>query len=138
MSFILPLLAIVSGALAASSVVIKKLPNAVDVIKKLRPYEGFIGASALVMGLLSIASIGKILRMSNILTSSTSIACIGACIVMGFLLGYPVIQDMLLDELSEDARKKSQEMYERLTPYKVTAGLVGIGSGAYLFLISLL
>lgn len=128
MSFALSLIAVIAGLLAASSVVIKKLPNAADLIQKIKPYEGFIGAAALVLGLFSLFSITF---RYGLLNATISISGIGSCIVMGFLLGYPVLQDLLLDELSEETRKKSEDLYDKLTPYKVIAGLVALFTGIY-------
>lgn len=133
MSILFPIIAIVTGLLAASSVVIKKLPDASEIIQKLKPYEAFIGASALLMGCFNLLSITRILRIGGI-SMLMILGCIAACVVMGFLLGYPVLQDLLLDELSEDARNKSAELYEKLTPYKITAGLVGMGTGLYILI----
>lgn len=133
MNALLPLLAIITGLLAASSVVIKKLPDASKLIEKIRPYEAFIGAAALMMSVFSIFKITVYFKIGFLLGVVSS-ACIGACVVMGFLLGFPMIQELILDEMNEDARKKGEEMYEKLTPYKVMSGLVGIGTGIYLFL----
>lgn len=137
MSLLVPILAIVTGSLAAASVVIKKSPDAAQLIQKIKPYEASIGAASLIAGLLSLLSIGAYFK-ANFIYGSISTACIVSCIVMGFLLGYPVLQDFLLDELSEDARAKSKEMYERLTPYKITAGLVAMSTGAYLLIVGIL
>lgn len=128
MSFALSLVAVIAGLLAASSVVIKKLPNAADLIQKIKPYEGFIGAAALVLGLLGLFNITF---RAGILYAAVSISGVSACIVMGFLLGYPVLQDLLLDELSEETRKKSEDLYDKLTPYKIIAGLVALFTGIY-------
>lgn len=130
-------MSIVTGLLAATSVVIKKLPDAENVIKKIKPYEAMIGAAALLLGIVSIFSISYQFRVS-FLQGSSFLASAGACMVMGFLLGYPVLQDMVLDEMSEDARKKSAELYEKLTPYKITAGLVGLGAGSLLLVLWLI
>lgn len=137
MNLLLPLIAIVTGMLAAASVVIKKSPDAASLIKKIKPYEAFIGAASLIMGILSLLNVTTYFRYSFIYGSISS-ACIASCIIMGFLLGYPVIQDFLLDELSEEARAKSNEIYERLTPYKITSGLVAMATGGYLVITSLL
>lgn len=131
MSIALPILAIVAGLLAAASVVIKKLPDAAKVIEKIKPYEGFIGASALAMGIINLFTLTRLFKYS-FFYGSISAACIGSAIVMGFLLGYPVLQGLFIDDMSEEARTKSEELYERLTPYKVTAGLVAMGTGAFL------
>lgn len=136
-ALILPLVAIITGMLAAASVVIKKSPDAANLIKKIKPYEATIGATALVLGILKLLGITTALKV-GVLWGTVYFACVASCIVMGFLLGYPVIQDFLLDELSEDAKKKSAEMYERLTPYKITSGLVAMGTGAYLLVIGIL
>jgi Na+-transporting NADH:ubiquinone oxidoreductase subunit NqrD len=133
MTALLPLLAIVTGLLAASSVVIKKMPDASKLIEKIRPYEAFIGAAALIMSIFSLFKITLYFKLSFFL-GVFSAACIGACIVMGFLLGFPMIQEMILDEMDEKSRKKGEELYEKLTPYKVLSGLVGIVTGAYLLL----
>lgn len=136
-ALLLPLVAIVTGMLAAASVVIKKSPDAANLIKKIKPYEAAIGATALVLGILRLFSITTALKV-GLLWGAVFSACVASCIVMGFLLGYPVIQDYLLDELSEEAREKSAEMYERLTPYKITSGLVAMGTGAYLLVIGII
>ena len=134
---LLAILSIVTGLLAAASVVIKKLPDAENVIQKIKPYEGGIGAGALILGVLSIFSISYSFR-AGVLYGSAFLACAVACILMGFLLGYPILQDLVIDEMSEDARKKSAELYEKLTPYKVTSGLVGLGAGAFLLLSNII
>jgi len=135
MSFALSLVAVIAGLLAASSVVIKKLPNAAEAIEKIKPYEGFIGAAALVMGILGLFNMNFRIGFLNV---AVVMGCVVSCIVMGFLLGYPVLQDLLLDELSEETRKKSEDLYDKLTPYKITAGLVAIFTGIYsLFFIVL-
>lgn len=136
MKALLPLLAIIAGLLAASSVVIKKLPDSSKLIEKIRPYEAFIGAAALLMSVFSIFKISHYFKL-GFFSGVMSSACIGSCIVMGFLLGYPMIQELVLDDMSEDARKKGEEIYDKLTPYKVLSGLVGIGTGSYLLLVAI-
>ncbi len=136
MTVLLPLLAIITGLLAASSVVIRKLPDASKLIEKIRPYEAAIGAAALLMAIFSLFKITLYFRLGFFL-GAMSTACIAACIIMGFLLGFPMIQEMILDEMDEKARKKGEEIYEKLTPYKILSGLVGIGTGIYLFLIAI-
>lgn len=133
MNALLPLLAIITGILAASSVVIKKLPDASKLIEKVRPYEAFIGAAALMMSVFSLFKITLYFKIGFFL-GIISTTCIASCVIMGFLLGFPMIQELVLDEMNEANRKKGEEIYEKLTPYKVLSGLVGIGTGIYLFL----
>ncbi|CAA6798757.1 MAG: Unknown protein [uncultured Aureispira sp.] len=131
---LLPLIAIVTGMLAAASVVIKKSPDAANLIEKIKPYEAGIGAAALVLGLLRVFSATTAFK-GGLIWGLAFTSCSVSCIIMGFLLGYPVIQNLLLDELSDEAKAKSGEIYTRLTPYKVTSGLVAMGTGAYLLVI---
>ncbi len=125
---IFPIVAIVAGIMAASAVVIKKLPNAAEHIEKIKPYEAFIGVGALVMGLMQILELGKLFRSFE---GMVIIVAAGACIVMGFLLGFPVLQDLFLNDMGEETRAKADGVYEKLTPYKVMAGLVAMGTGFY-------
>lgn len=134
MGFFLPIIAILSGILAASSVVIQKLPNASSSIEKLRPYEAGIGAASLCMSLVTVFNLGKIMQTGSIPFVLTT-ACVAATFVTGFLLGYPILQGYLFDELSEASRKKSEDIYKKMTPYKITAGLVGIFTGLFLLII---
>lgn len=134
---LLPLIAIIAGMLAAASVVIKKSPDAANLIAKIKPYEAGIGTAALVLGILRLFTVTTAFKVGLIWGLVFS-SCVASCIVMGFLLGYPVLQDFLLDELSEEAKDKSSEMYERLTPYKITSGLIAMGTGAYLLVIGVI
>ena len=43
--------------------------------------------------------------------------------------------NFFLDEMSEASRNKSAELYEKLTPYKIAAGLVGIFSGLFMLIL---
>ncbi len=119
------IVAIVSGVLGASSFIIKKNPDSADLIKKIKPYEAFIGVAALFIGVTLLLSYGRLSGLGLLATLAES----ASCIVLGFLLGFPVLQDLFIDDMSEDSRNKADQLYERLTPYKVTAGLVAIGSG---------
>ena len=126
-----PLIAIVAGVLAASTVVIQKLPDATGTIEKIKKYEAFIGAGALVMSLLQVFSVGK---MMGSITGMVGIACMVACFILGFVLGFPVIQELIIEEMTEANRNKADEFYHKLTPYKVTAGLTAIGTGIFLLI----
>ena len=133
MGFIFPFIAIVAGLLAASSIVIQKLPDSAELINKIKPYEGYIGAASLVMGFITLFSFSYIMK-TNLINIVGTFSCIASCIIMGFLMGYPVLQDLFLDEMSEESRNKSKKLYEKLTPYKVTSGLVGMATGVIILL----
>lgn len=128
MNLILCLLAIVAGTLAASSIIIQKLPDADQYIQKIKPYEGYIGIGALLIALMGLLDINMILRQ-GFFDMMITFTCIASCIVMGFLMGFPIIQEKLLEESSAEIRDKGNELYKKLTPYKVLAGLLGISTG---------
>jgi hypothetical protein len=136
MGILFPILVIIAGILAASSVVIQKLPDSAEYINKIKPYEGFIGAGSLIMGAFTLFSFTRILASPFLIMAGT-FTCIVSSLIMGFLLGYPVLQDLFLDDLGEASRKKSEDIYEKLTPYKVTSGLVGIGAGLTILLLNI-
>ncbi len=136
MGVLFPIIVIIAGILAASAVVIQKLPDSAEYINKIKPYEGFIGAGSLIMGAFTLFSFTRIMASPFLMMTST-FTCIGSSLIMGFLLGYPVLQDLFLDDMGEASRKKSEDIYEKLTPYKVTSGLVGIGAGMTILLLKI-
>ena len=132
--FLFPLVAIITGLLAASSTVIRRLPETEGIIEKLKPYEAIIGSTSLFFAISGLFNLSLLSRIGGIVFIG-NIACIVACFTMGFLLGYPVLQGLFIDDLSETNRSKAKEFYYRLTPYKTVAGAIGIGSGVLLLLL---
>lgn len=127
----------VLGVLGASSLIIARKPEAKELIGKLAPYQGWIGAisalwgawwvlnAVLNIGLLPVAPIAWILWLAT-----------GAVmLLLGFLLGIGIIKHFVKDE---KAHAKADQMLARLAPYQGTLGLVAIGLGLWGVLRALL
>ena len=125
------LLAAAAGTLASSNVVIEKLPNAKQYLEKMVPYQAIIGVVAMVLSVMKLFDV-----FSNrylIFTNLIILTCVLSYAVVGFLLGYPMVQQFFANE-GEKYKEKTEEFRKKLAPYQVIAGLIAIGTGAYLIL----
>ncbi len=134
MGILLPIVAILAGILAAASVVLEKIPSLKDSVEKLQKYQAVIGVITIFMGISPLLNWAKVSKSLGFVPWAALIACMAACVVIGFLLGYPVLQGLFIDDLSEENRKKADDLRLKLVPYKVLGGLVAIGTGIILFL----
>ena len=130
MSVLFSIVGILLGVVAASSVIISKIPDAEEHISKLKKYEGYIGATAVLFAIFQLFSLNRVDGLSFLL----AVVAIVSFLVAGTVLGWPIIQELVVTELEEKNRKKADVLYNKLIPYKVMAGLVSMGLGI-LFLI---
>lgn len=126
-------LAFLAGALAASNVVIEKMPNAKEMIEKILPYQAMIGVAAFLFGVFKLFDISRMREAFS--TKAVFIACVAACLVAGFLLGFPMIQKFIAED--EDTKDKVENVRKKLSPYQVLAGVVALGTGAFLILMGI-
>lgn len=126
-------LAFLAGALSASNVVIEKLPNAKELIAKIVPYQAIIGVAAFLFGVFKLFDISRMREAMS--TKAVFIGCVAACLVAGFLLGFPMIQKFIAED--EDTKEKVEGIRKKLSPYQILAGLVALGTGTYLILMGL-
>lgn len=134
MGILLPIVAIVAGILAAASVVLEKIPNLKDFVEKIQKYQAVIGVVAIFMAISPLLNWAKVTKTMSFVPWISLIACMVSCALIGFLLGYPVLQGLFIDDLSEENRKKADDLRQKLAPYKILGGLVSIGTGVVLFL----
>ena len=127
------LLAIVAGALAASNVVIEKLPNSKNYIDKMVPYQAIIGVVAMVLSVLKL--LDAFTLKADFFTQLINFGCIASAAIVGFLLGFPMVQQFMAND--EKSKAKAEEVRKKLAPYQVIAGLICIGTGAYLLIFGL-
>jgi hypothetical protein len=120
----------VLGVLGASSLIIARKPDAKEMIAKISPYQGWIGAvsalwgawwvinAVLNIGLMSVAPIAWIIWLAT-----------GAVmLLLGFLLGIGILKTFVKDE---KANAKADQMLAKLAPYQGTLGLIAIGLGLW-------
>lgn len=119
---ILSIIALLGGIIAASPVIIAKKPNAKELIDKITPYQGWIGVLLAVLGLIGI--IQMILHLSAFsLVWLIGLASSVVQFVVGFLLGYGLISQYLLNK-NETAKQKGQQLRLKLMKYQIPAGIV--------------
>ncbi len=127
----------VLGVLGASNLIIARKPDAKEMIAKLAPYQGWIGAVSALWGAwwvvsailniayLSLAPLGWIIWLAT-----------GAVmLLLGFLLGLGVLKTFVKDPT---ANEKADQMMAKLTPYQGTLGLVAIGLGIWGVIMTIL
>ncbi len=121
----------VLGALGASSLIIAKRPDAKDMIAKLAPYQGWIGAvsalwgvwgiisSVLNLGWLSVAPIYWVTFLAD------SVLQFG----LGLILGIGVLKTFIKQPA---AQAKMDDLITRMQPKQGMMGLVAIGVGIWM------
>ena len=114
------IIAFLGGVLAASGSIIKKKPNAAELIDKIAPYQGFIGVIVLISGIFgllgSLTSIGS-LSFGWIIGLITSLATF----TVGFLLSFSLLSKYLFSK-NETALEKGQSLRGKLVNYQIPAG----------------
>lgn len=139
MALLFALLLIVAGALAASSLIIAKQPNAREVIAKLVPFQGIIGIILLIWSL--IVFLFQILPIMGLMMSYFPlrgllvILTFLVAIALGFLLGYGLIKQYALKNAG--AAQSGDAMQVKLSGIQGPLGLAGIALGLWLLISSL-
>ena len=128
---------IVLGILAAPSLLLSKKPNAQELLDKITPYQGWIGLVFCLWGVWGVIS--AILNLG--LLSSwpiwwiTWIGSSAIQAVLGFLLGYGMINKLLLSK-NEDTKKKGEQLLQKLAPLQGRLGMIGILVGVWVIVAS--
>ncbi len=126
------------GILGAASLIVAKKPNAQQLIDKLTPYQGWIGAVMFLwgiwdlistfraMGLMALGVKFLLLWIIILVASLTEL-------LLGFLLGFGLITQYALSK-NEQAMAKGQAMRAKLAPFQGLLGILAIVV-ALLFLV---
>ena len=117
------------GVLAASNLIIAKKPDAAQLIGKVAPYQGWIGAVSAVWGVFGILRCVRHIGLLSVvpgywllwLVDSILLAC------LGLLLGVGVFKSFIK---SEGANAKLDRVIAKLAPYQGKLGVVAIVVGA--------
>lgn len=141
MDFIAPFLLIAAGILAISSLIVAKKPDAKALIDKLVPFQAFIGLGLLVFGVLNlIRAVTSKPTIFDILSAApviglTALAVIVTSVLLGFMFAMPQIAKWLPG--GSNAEQKGLELSQKLAPFQVVLGLVGIGAAVVWLLFRL-
>ena len=127
----------VLGILGASSLIIAKKPDAKELIGKLAPYQGWIGAvSALwgVWGVISaVLSLGWLTQFPIYWITFTANAALQ--LALGLLLGVGILKTFIKHP---QANEKMDLTIKKLAPFQGTFGLIAIGLGVWMIIAGFL
>ncbi|PIB35075.1 hypothetical protein BFP72_06525 [Reichenbachiella sp. 5M10] len=130
---------IILGILAAPSLLLAKKPNAQELLDKITPYQGWIGLGFCFWGIWGV--IQALLNMGLLSTYPiwwiTWIASSAIEAVLGFILGYGMISQLILSK-NEEAKKKGEQLLAKLAPMQGRLGLIGVCVGAWVIAASIL
>jgi hypothetical protein len=127
----------VLGILAVPSLIIAKKPNAKELIDKLAPYQGWIGAVSALWGVWGIISavlnLGMLGTWPILWATLLAVAVVQAA--LGLLLGVGVLKTFIKDPT---AQAKMDQTIAKLAPKQGMLGLVAIGLGIWLVVADIL
>ena len=115
------------GVLAAASLIIKRKPDAKELIDKIAPYQGYIGLCLFGWGLWNLRVLkymGLLLKHMPV-SAIVIIVAVATMIILGFMLGFGLITKYALSK-NETAMAKGQALRAKLAPIQGTLGLVAI------------
>jgi hypothetical protein len=123
------------GILGASGVIIAKKPDAKELIDKLVPYQGWIGAVMFLWGIWDTITCIRIISIISLAPLVWIIAFVASLteLFLGFLLGYGLINKYALSK-NPQAAAKGEEMQKKLIKFQVPLGFIAIAV-AILFLV---
>ena len=123
--------------LGAASLIIAKKPDAKELIDKLAPYQGWIGAISAIWGaigiVLSVLSIAALATVPILWATGLANAVLLLC--LGLLLGVGVMKTFVKDEA---AVAKLDTTIAKLAPKQGMLGLVAIGVGLWMIVAGFL
>ena len=137
MNFIFPILAILSGFLAAADVLIQRAPKLADLRKTLMPYQAGMGLAAMILGVIYVVDISTYAKKMSNAGTILALSCVLASVLVGFILGYGLLQEHVLGDVASETKEKIENVRNKIQPYQVLAGLVAIGSGGFMLITSL-
>lgn len=111
----------VLGVLGAASLIVKKKPEAKDLIDSLAKISGYIGAVAALWGVWGVIQLLLHLHISFYWLMGL-VTCL-VMIFLGFIFGWGLTTAYLSDE----AKAKGEELRKKLVPFQLILGLVAMG-----------
>lgn len=137
MGFVSGIWMAVLGILGAANLIIARKPDAKELIGKIAPYQGWIGAVSALWGIWGIISsilhlgwlsLWPIFWITFLVTALLQAA-------LGLLLGVGVLKTFIKQP---QAVEKMDQMVTKLAPMQGTLGLIAIGVGIWMIISSIL
>lgn len=127
----------VLGILGASNLIIARKPDAKELIGKLAPYQGWIGAVSALWGVWGIIS--SVLNLGWMAYAPiywiTYLADSVLSLALGLLLGVGVLKTFIKNP---QAQEKMDQTIAKLAPYQGLLGLIAIGVGIWMVIAGFL
>ena len=125
------------GVLGASNLIIAKKPDAQELIAKLAPYQGWIGAVSALWGVWGVIS--AVLNLGWLSVApifwTTFLANSVLQLALGLLLGIGTLKTFIK---APEAQEKMDQMAAKLAPKQGVLGLVAIGVGVWMIVAGFL
>ena len=124
----------VLGILGASNLIISKIPSAKDLIAKLAPYQGWLGAGTAFWGIYNLiffTILGMDLLASHPLHYIVGTVVVVLMIALGLLFGVGTIKTFVKQP---QAIAKMDQLVAKLAPFQGGLGLAGIAT-AVVFIV---
>ena len=123
------------GALGAGNLIIARKPSAAELLGKIAPYQGWLGAGMAFWGLYNVVFF-TILGISLLATHPVGYIVGSAVSVMMFALGLLFGVGTLKSFVKQpQAVAKMDQLVAKLAPFQGTLGLIGMGTAvAYIIL----
>ena len=129
---------IIAGLLAAPQLIAGKSKSAEDMLKKIAPFQGWIGFVLFIWGVWSIIS--SILNLAWLTAFPiwwiTFLAMALLQTILGLLLGFNLIDEYILSKNPQSAAK-GKEMHAKLVPKQKLFGILGILLGIWAIVFEL-
>lgn len=124
------LITIVGGLIAASNLIVSRLPNAKEWLDKLAPYQGWIGVVMFGWGVWETISV--VLGLGLLATAPLTWVfwlCVAlADLFVGFLLGFGLITKYALSK-NQEAMDKGDRIRGKLAPFQGLLGIFAVTMG---------
>lgn len=124
------IITILGGLLAASGFIIKRRPDAKQMIDKLAPYQGWIGVTMFLWGIREIIGVLTSMTLLTVAPLRWIFWTLSGVsdLLVGFLLGFGLITHYALSK-NEQAKQKGAAIREKLVGIQAPLGLVSIVLG---------
>lgn len=123
---------VIAGLLASPALLAGKNKAAEDMLKKIAPFQGWVGVVILFWGIwgliYSIMNLGWL--SSAPIWWATFLAVAVIEVLLGILLGFNLVSQYVLSK-NVEAKAKGDELYKKLLPKQSLIGLIGIGVGVW-------
>jgi hypothetical protein len=128
---------LILGVLGASSVIVKKRPEAKDLIDKLAKISGYVGIVAVLWGIWDLIYLIRHIGMLGygiwgIVSWVTWLAVTAVFIGLGFIFGY----GLAAAYMSEEAKAKAAGLRQKLVKYQIPLGWLSLCLVVWLIILT--